>query len=83
MSTPVRMVTNSSFNNGGKSLNSCLAAGPNSLNPMLDVVVRFRCREVAMQYDLSKAYNTMRTGIQERHLRRWVWKFNEEDDWED
>ena len=30
VSTPVRMVTNSSFNNGGKSLNSCLAAGPNS-----------------------------------------------------
>ena len=36
-----------------------------------------------MQYDLSKAYNTMKTGIEERHLRRWVWKFNEEDDFED
>jgi len=83
VSTPVRMVTNSSFNNGGLSLNSCLAAGPNSLNPMLDVVLRFRCREVALQYDLSKAYNTMRTGLIERHLRRWVWKFDEESDWED
>ena len=83
VSTPVRMVTNSSFNNAGNSLNSCLAAGPNSLNPMVDVVLRFRCREVGMQYDLSKAYNTMRTGLKERHLRRWVWKFNEEDDWAD
>ena len=83
VSTPVRMVTNSSFNNAGKSLNSCLAAGPNSLNPMIDVLLRFRCREVAMQYDLSKAYNTMKTGLTERHLRRWVWKFNEEDEWSD
>ena len=54
ISTPVRMVTNSSFPNAGTSLNQCLATGPNSLNPMLDVLLRFRCREVAMQYDLSK-----------------------------
>ena len=69
VSTPVRMVTNSSFNNGGRSLNSCIAAGPNSLNSMLDVLLRFRNYEVGLQYDLSKAYNTMRTGIRERHLR--------------
>ena len=83
VSTPVRMVTNSSFNNGGRSLNSCLAAGPNSLNPMLDVLMRFRCYCCGMQYDLSKAYNTMRTGVKERHLRRFVWRFSEDDDWED
>ena len=35
VTTPLRVVTNSSFNNGGNSLNSCLASGPNSLNPML------------------------------------------------
>ena len=34
-------------------------------------------------YDLSKAYNTMKTGIVERHLRRFIWKFNEEDPWLD
>ena len=83
ISTPVRMVTNSSFNNGGQSLNSCLAAGPNSLNPMLSVLLRFRCWECAMQYDLKKAYNTMHTGVMERHLRRWVWKFDDDADWED
>ena len=36
-----------------------------------------------MQYDLSKAYNTMRTGPRERHLRRFVWRFSEDDDWQD
>ena len=69
VSTPCRMVTNSSFPNGGSSLNQCLAAGPNSLNSMLGVLLRFRCREVAFQFDLKKAYNTMKTGIVERHLR--------------
>ena len=83
VSTPCRMVTNSSFNNCGRSLNSCLATGPNSLNPMLDVLLRFRCRDCAFQYDMSKAYNTMKTGIVERHLRRFVWRFREEDLWED
>lgn len=39
VTTPVRVVSNSSFNNGGNSLNSCLACGPNSLNPMLDVLL--------------------------------------------
>ena len=83
ISTPVRMVTNSSFPNGGTSLNACLAAGPNSLNPMLDVLLRFRCREAVLQYDLSKAYNSMKTGLRERHLRRFVWKFRDEDAWQD
>ena len=41
VTTTVRLVSNSSFNNGGNSLNSCLATGPNSLNPMLDVMLRF------------------------------------------
>ena len=34
-------------------------------------------------YDLSKAYNTMRTGIVERHLRRFVWRFSEQKEWQD
>ena len=81
-STPVRVVTNSSFNNGGSSLNSCIASGPNSLNPMLDVMIRFRSYQVAVQFDLAKAYNTLRTGPVERHLRRFVWRFDPNLPWE-
>ena len=83
VSTPVRMVTNSIFPNGGSSLNQCLAAGPNSLNSMLAVLLRFRSWEVVFHYDLSKAYNSMKTGLTERHLRRFVWKFADESDWTD
>ena len=76
VTTPVRVVSNSSFNNGGHSLNSCLATGPNSLNPMMDVMLRFRCWDVAVQFDLAKAYNTLRTGPAERHMRRFLWRFD-------
>ena len=82
-STPLRVVTNSSLNNNGNSLNSCLAKGPNSLNDMFSIMLRFRCYQVVFLFDLSKAYNTMKTGVVEKHLRRLVWKFKEEDPWQD
>ena len=76
VTTPVRVVSNSSFNNAGNTLNSCLATGPNSLNPMMDVMLRFRCRPVAIQFDMAKAYNTLRSGPVERHVRRFLWRFD-------
>ena len=50
---------------------------------MLAVLLRFRSWEVVFHYDLSKAYNSMKTGLTERHLRRFVWKFADESDWTD
>ena len=78
-STPVRMVTNSSF--GSPSLNSILMKGPNALNSMLDIMIRWRSWDVVIQYDLSKAYNTMHTGLTERHLRRFLWRFDPGGPW--
>ena len=77
VSTPLRIVTNSSLKNGKWSLNECLPKGPNSLNSMFDIVLRFRCHEVGLVYDLAKAYNSMLTGPVEKHLRRLVWRFDE------
>ena len=82
-STPLRVVTNSSFKNGKYSLNDLLPKGPNSLNDMLEVTVRFRSYESVFAYDLSKAYNTMRTGLVERHVRRFVWRFHEGEPFRD
>merc|ERR1711888_83052 len=50
---------------------------------MLNVMLRYRCHPVGLQFDLSKAYNTLRTGPVERHLRRFVWRFNPSDGWQD
>jgi hypothetical protein len=81
--TPLRIVTNSSLNNGGNSLNGCLIGGPNSLNPMLDIALRFRCHECGMVFDLTKAYNSLHTGPVERHLRRFIWRFSPDEVWQD
>ena len=61
VTTPLRMLTNNTVKNGTRSLNECLARGPNSLNPMLDISLRFRCHEEGMVFDLTKAYNSLKT----------------------
>ena len=60
VTTPLRIVSNSSLKNGGKSLNDCLITGPNSLNSMFDCMLRFRCHECALVFDLTKAYNQLK-----------------------
>ena len=83
VSTPLRVVTNSSFNNRGNSLNSCLPRGPNSLNDLFNITIRFRSYEKVFGYDLAKAYNTMKTGVVEKHIRRFVWRWTDEEPWQD
>ena len=72
--TPVRIVSNSSLEYRGVSLNSLLPKGPNSLNSLIVVMFRFREKLIALVADMTKAYQTMKTGIKERHLRRLVWR---------
>ena len=83
VTTPLRIVTNSSLKNGGKSLNDCLIKGPNSLNSMFDIMLRFRCHESGLVFDLSKAYNSLKTGDTEKHLRRFIWRFDPDGPWKD
>ena len=80
-STPLRIVTNSAKKNGLYSINDLLPKGPNSLNDMLAVMVRFRNYDYVFVFDLAKAYNTMETTIVERHLRRFVWRWEEDGPW--
>ena len=81
VSTPLRIVSNPSIDNGGFSLNSCLPKGPKALNDLFSVLLRFRCREVGLAFDLSKAYQTIRTTEVEKHLRRLIWRFDDDEDW--
>ena len=59
VTTPMRIVTNSSLKNGTWSLNECLAHG----NSMLDISLRFRCHEEGMVFDLTKAYNALKPDL--------------------
>ena len=83
VTTKFRLVSHSSLKNGARSLNDCMPKGPNSLNSMFAVTIRFRCYEAGLVFDLTKAYNSMHTGIVEKHLRRLVWRFSPQEPWQD
>ncbi len=80
--TPVRLVSDSSFKNGTTSLNDCLVKGPNTLNDIYNNLVKFRSYQVGLMYDLTKAYNSMKTDEVEIHCRRFWMRFSAEEDWE-
>ena len=77
--TPLRIVTNTSFVNQNAKLspNNCMDEGPNALSPLLEVLIGFRLEEVALVYDLTKAYQSIQTGEVERHVRRIAWRFGD------
>ena len=83
--TPIRLVTNSSFVNENAKLspNNCMQEAPIALSSLLEVLIGFRMNEIALVYDLSKAYQSISTGELERHVRRIVWRWGKnEADWE-
>ena len=79
--TPLRLVTNSSLADPvtGISLNSILAKGPNVLNDMFEILIRFRVYLDALISDVSKAYYMLLTGLLEQHVRRVVWRYGKTD----
>ena len=49
--------------------------GPNALASLIEVLIGFRLYEVALHYDMTKAYQSISTGQVERHVRQimWIW----------
>merc|ERR1711867_27811 len=82
-STALRIIMDSKFANKHtrKSLNDLIRDVPNALNDITDVQVRWRCFEASLSYDLSKAYHSLRTGERELHLRRFIHRFSEHEEW--
>ena len=79
--TPLRLVTNSSLKDpvSGISLNSILAKGPNVLNDMFEILIRFRLYDCGLISDVSKAYYMLLTGVLEMHVRRVLWRYGQVD----
>ena len=73
-STPMRIVRNSSLKFNGKSFNDILMKGPNTLNDLFGVQLRFRSYRIAVVCDISKLYHSIRTTEREKHLRRLKWR---------
>ena len=76
LSTPVRLVSNSSFRNGSTNLNDITVKGPNTLADVYDNLFKFRSYQVALMFDITKAYNSIKTGLVEKHLRRFWFCIN-------
>ena len=73
-STPVRIVFNSSANYKGHILNDYWAKGPDMMNSLLGVLLRFRENEVALVGDIRKMYHSIFTTLKDQHCHRFLWR---------
>ena len=73
-STPVRIVFNSSANYMGHVLNEYWAKGPDLLNNLLGILIRFRENRVAFIGDIKKMYHTVKTSELDQHTHRFLWR---------
>ena len=73
-STPVRIVFNSSANYMGHILNDCWAKGPDLLNSLIGVLIRFRENKIAMIGNIKKMYHTIKMKPIGQHTHRFLWR---------
>ena len=73
-STPLRIVFNSSSSFAGHILNDYYAKGPDVLNNMLGVLLRFRLGHIGVTGDIKKMYNAIHTSIIDQHTHRFLWR---------
>ena len=73
-STPVRIVFNSSSVYQGHRLNDYWLKGPDLLNGLLGVVLRFREKQVAISGDISKMYHRILIPLEDQHVHRFLWR---------
>ena len=78
---PVRVMSNSSFCNGMTTLNECLVKGPNTLADLYENLIKFRGYKQGIVYDFTKAYNSIKTTLVERHIRRLWFRQSESEPW--
>lgn len=72
--TPVRLVWNSSQKCNGVSLNDLLMKGPDVLNQILAVLLKFRGGIYTALGDIRKMYNSIWLEDCEVHLHRFLWR---------
>ena len=73
-STPCRIVFNSSANYQGHVLNNYWAKGPDLINNLLDILIRFREKPVPLIGDISKMYHSVKISGLDQHTHRFLWR---------
>ena len=73
-STQIRIVFNSSANFQGHCLNDYWMKGPDLLNSLFGVILRFRENAVAISGDISKMYHRILIPERDQHVHRFLWR---------
>ena len=73
-STPLRIVFNPSIAFAGHVLNDYYAKGPDVLNDMIGVLLRFRLGSIAVVGDIKKMYNAIFLSLLDQHTHRFLWR---------
>lgn len=79
LTTPVRLVWNSSQKFKGLSMNDLLLKGPDVVNPIRAVLLRFRRGVYAALGDIKKMYNSVWLEDKEMHLHRFLWRDSQDE----
>ena len=73
-STPVRIVFNSSAAFKGHCLNDYWHKGPDLLNNLFGVILRFRENAVAVAGEIAKMYHMVSIPPTDQHVHRFLWR---------
>ena len=71
---PIHIVFNSSSSFQGHRLNDYWMKGPDLLNSLFGVILRFRENEVAVTGDISKMYHRVLIPEQDQQVHRYLWR---------
>lgn len=80
VTTPERIEWNSSQKFKGLCLNDLLLKGPDVLNPIRAVLLRFRRRVYAALVDIKKMYNSVWLEDREMHFHRFLWRDSRDEE---
>ena len=69
----VRVVFDCASKYQGQSLNDRVLQGPDMVNKLINVLLRFRQHRYAVQADIEAMYNQVRIPMQDRDALRFVW----------
>ena len=73
-STPLRIVFNPSASFKGHILNDYYAKGPDLLNDMLGIFLRFRMGKVCIMGDIQKMYNSIYLSLLDQFTHLFLWR---------
>ena len=78
-STPFRIVFNSSASYNGHILNEYWAKGPDVLNSLFGVLIRFCENVIAFTGDVFKMFNAIKLSLLDQHTHRFLWRDMDEN----